>query len=91
MNQIKFENVNGKYVRAVATIPTQKGEARLEVLRAQNGTFFYVRESKFAGAEAVFPNFYEVRKYYKALRNVTEEQFLNAMSTQGTTSTLGVE
>lgn len=83
MNQkITFENVNTKYTRAVATIPVQGGrrEAKLTIMRAINGNFFYVRQSTYAGAEAVFPSYREVQQYYKALRGVTEEQFLNAMS-----------
>lgn len=80
MNKITFENVNRKLTRAIATIPTHNGEAKLAVMRAQNGRFFYMRMSKFAGAEAVFSNWTAVRNYYKALRNVEEFDFLNAMS-----------
>lgn len=74
--------MNSKYTRAVATIPIQEGrkEAKLSIMRAQNGNFFYMRSSKFAGAEAVFASWVQVQQYYKVLRNVTEEKFLNAMS-----------
>ena len=69
-------------VKATVTVPTLKGEATLLVMKKRYvDAYFYVSADR-SGAEAVFPTFEHVRRNYKALREMTEAEFLKGVFTQ---------